>query len=359
MHALKVYRYGLTRIKTRRAAVAALLIAFGLSAGPASGEEPRLQSDPPERYTVKEGDTLWSIARQFLENPWRWPEIWQQNPGIENPHLIYPGDVLVLTGVAGDGSTPKVKVLRERKITKLKPEVRVVERDDAIPTIPPDAIQPFLSSPLVIDEDGMDTAGYVAAGLEGSILLGQYSVFFARGVNESGASYFNIFRPGKRLVHPETGEFLGLQAIHLGEARVLEPGETTKMEITASTQDIGLGDRMVPAEEDIALPYYQPHAPEQPVDGLIIDIHGAVAEGGPLQVIVVTLGSREGIEQGHVLRIRRNQPDQKDVVTGEMISIPPQDTGLAIVFRVFDKVSYALVLEATRAVHLTDFVTNP
>lgn len=336
-----------------------MLIALAWVAVPAQGEEARLQADSPDRYTVKEGDTLWSIARRFLENPWRWPEIWQQNPGIENPHLIYPGDVLVLTGATADGGEPKVRVLRERKITKLKPEVRVVERDDAIPTIPPSAIQPFLTSPLVIEEDGLESAGYVAAGAEGAFVLGQYSVFYARGVNGAGASYFNIFRPGKRLVHPETGEFLGMQAIHLGEARVLEAGETTKMEITASTQEIDRGDRMVPADENIALPYYQPHAPEQPVDGRIIDIHGAVAEGGPLQVAVLTLGNREGIEQGHVLRIQRRQPPEKDPVTGDMIEIPPQDTGLAMVFRVFDKVSYALILEATRPIHLNDIVTNP
>lgn len=352
-----MYRYGLCKTKTRWAAVGAVLISLGLSAAPVYGQDAELQADSPERYTVKQGDTLWSIARRFLENPWQWPEIWQQNPGIENPHLIYPGDVLVLTG--GDGADPSVKVLRQRKITKLKPEVRVIERDDAIPTIPPNAIQPFLSSPLVIDEDGLENAGYVAAGLEGAIILGQYNVLFARGVNGDEATIFNIFRPGKHLIDPETGEFLGLQAIHLGDARVLETGEITKMEITASSQEISLGDRMVPADDDIALPYYQPHAPERPVSGSIIDIHGAVAEGGPFQVIVVTLGAREGLEPGHVLRIRRRQPDQEDVVTGETISIPAQDSGLAMVFRVFEKVSYALVLEANRPVHLNDQMTNP
>lgn len=354
-----MYRYGLNKRKTRCAVVWAALIVLGLSAGPVLAEEPELQPNPPERYTVKEGDTLWSIARQFLKNPWRWPEIWQQNPSIENPHLIYPGDVLVLTRGSGEGSGPKVKVLRERKVTKLKPEVRVVERDDAIPTIPPNAIQPFLTSPLIIEEGGLDNAGYVAAGREGSVILGQYSVFFARGVNDSGATYFNIFEPGERLVHPVTGEFLGVQAIHLGEARVLEAGDITKMQVTASSQEIGLGDRMLPAEDNIALPYYQPHAPEQPVTGYILDIHGAVAEGGPLQAILITLGTRDGIEPGHVLRIRRKQPDEKDIVADETISIPAQDTGLAMVFRVFDKVSYALVLNASRAVHLDDLVTNP
>lgn len=316
-----------------------------------------MRADSPERYTVQEGDTLWSIARRFLESPWRWPEVWQQNPEIENPHLIYPGDVLVLTGAPG--GQRQVKVLRERKLTKLEPEVRVVDRDDAIPTIPPDAIQPFLTNPLVIEEDGLEQAGYVAAGQEGAIVLGKYNVFFAKGVNGGASDFYNLFRPGKRLIHPTTEEFLGLQAIHLGDARVLEAGQTTKMEVTSSTREISLGDRMVPADDDIALPYYQPHAPQQPVDGYIIDIDGAVAEGGPLQTIVVTLGAREGMEPGHVLRIQRQEPDQVDVVTDGTVEIPPQDSGLAMVFRVFEKVSYALILEADRAVHILDRVTNP
>jgi hypothetical protein len=342
--------------KTRWVAVAALVFAFTLPAGPAQAEDAKLTANPPDRYTVQKGDTLWDIAQRFLENPWRWPEIWQQNPSIENPHLIYPGDVLVLSAAPGD--QPKVKLLRERKVTKLEPTVRVIPRNDAIPTIPPDAIQPFLSAPLVVEEGDLSHAGYVAAGDEGSLILGKYSVFFAKGVNGDSENY-NIFRPGKRLVNPETGEFLGLQAIHLGDARVLAEGDVAKMEVTSSTQEIGLGDRMVPTEDNIELPYYQPHAPDQPVHGYVIDIHGAIAEGGPYQVIVVTLGSREQMEPGHVLRIQRQEPDQKDVVTGGTVTIPPQDSGLAMVFRVFHKVSYALVLKASRAVHLNDRVTNP
>lgn len=348
---------GLSRRKTRWVVLGAVWLVFALSGLAAHAQEAQLKADSPERYTVKEGDTLWGIASRFLENPWRWPQIWQQNPDIENPHLIYPGDVLVLTTTA-DGQ-PQIKVLRERKVTKLKPEVRVVERDDAVPTIPPDAIQPFLTNPLVIEEDGLDHAGYVAAGREGAIVLGKYNVFYAKGVNGADADFYNLFRPGKRLVHPETGEFLGVQATHLGDARMLAAGDTSKMEVTSSTQEIVMGDRMVPAEEDIALPYYQPHAPGGTVNGYILDIAGAVAEGGPLQTIVVSLGAREGMEPGHVMRIQRQQPDQEDVVTGGIVEIPPEDSGLAMVFRVFEKVSYALILEADRPIHVNDRVTNP
>lgn len=347
----------MSKRKTRWAALGAALLAFSLSGIPANAQQAELKADSPDRYTVQKGDTLWSIASRFLENPWHWPEIWQQNQEIDNPHLIYPGDVLVLTGTTG--GDPAVRVLRERKLSKMQPEVRVVDRDDAITTIPPDAIQPFLTNPLVLEEDGLDHAGYVAAGQEGAIVLGKYNVFFAKGVNGGSSEFYNIFRPGKPLIHPVTEEFLGLQAIHLGDARVLAAGETTKMEVTSSTQEIALGDRMVPTEEDIALPYYHPHAPEREVHGYVIDIAGAVAEGGPFQTIVLSLGTREEMEPGHVVRIQRKEPDQTDVVTGGTVEIPLQDSGLAMVFRVFEKVSYALILEADRAVHLNDHVVNP
>jgi len=345
-------------MKTRPLLLAAALLLLASVATTGRAGDTGVRADSPQRYTVQKGDTLWSIARRFLESPWRWPEIWQQNPGIENPHLIYPGDVLVLTDTEDPGAEPKIKVLRERKLTKLQPEVRVVDRDDAIPTIPPDAIRPFLTNPLVIEENGLESAAYVATGEEGRMILGKYSVFYARGVDE-GATYFNIFQPGKALIHPETEELLGVQAIHLGEARLLEAGETARMEVTSATQEIGRGDRMVPADDTIASPYFQPHAPEQPVLGYIVDIAGAVAEGGPLQVIVLSLGEREGIDPGHVLRIQRQEADIQDIVTDEAIKIPARNSGLAMVFRVFDKVSYALVLEASWPIHMNDRVTNP
>lgn len=344
-----------TAIRTWYAGVLFMLLVVVCYSAQAQLENLKVNPDSPQRYTVQEGDTLWDIAKRFLDTPWHWPMVWQLNPDIENPHLIYPGDVLVLTSPEID---PKVKVLRERKLTKLKPEIRVDERDDAIPTIPPNAIQPFLTAPLVIDESGLGDTGYVAAGTEDTVILGKYSVFYARGI-PNGSEFFNIFRPGKRLIHPKTEEFLGLQVLYLGDARVLEAGETTKMEVTRSHQEIGPGDQLVPAEIDIGLPYYQPQAPDQPQEAYILDILGAVAEGGPLQVIVISSGTREQIEPGHVLRIFRQEPDQRDLKTGEFFTPPPQASGLAMVFRVFEKVSYALVLESNRAVHLNDILTNP
>lgn len=328
-------------------------------ANAAENEAPQLDPNHPERYVVKKGDTLWGIAGKFLVDPWRWPEIWQQNPNIDNPHLIFPGDVLVLS-TAEDGETPQVKVLRQRKVSKLSPTVRSEPLDKAVPTIPPGAILPFLRRPLIIERNELNDSPYVAAGEEGGIAMGKYSVFFGRGFKQTKVGdLYQIFRPGKLLIHPETNEGLGIYAMHLGIARVLQAGETAKLEVILAFEDINPGDRMVPMPEDISLPYFQPRAPQRKVAGLIVDAPDAVAELSRLSTIIITLGERDEMEPGHVLRIRRREPQRKDPITGELFEPPLQDSGLAMVFRTFEKVSYALVMTSSRVIHINDWVETP
>lgn len=353
-----------------RAVFAASLLFLGSAgvfvnhAGAAESTPPKLDPNHPDRYVVKEGDTLWGIAQKFLVDPWRWPEIWQQNPNIENPHLIFPGDVLIVSqGGAGTGGAPELKVLRGRKVTKLLPEVRAQPIEAAIPTISPDIILPFLRKPLIIKRGELDDSPYVAIGEEGGIALGKYSVMFARGFEHTKApeigDLYHVFRPGKLLIHPQTNEALGIQALHLGVARVLQPGETAKMEIILAHEDINPGDRLMPLPEDISLPYYYPRAPARKVAGIIVDAPQAVSELSRLSTIVVSLGERDQIEAGNVLRIMRKEPPQLDPVTGRMFDPPLQSSGLAMVFRTFEKVSYALVMTSTRVIHINDRVESP
>lgn len=351
-----------------------VLVAVVLMLGPVSlglvddlyaaeNESPQLVPGAPDRYVVKEGDTLWGIARKFLVNPWQWPEIWQSNPGIENPHLIFPGDVLVFSGNDG-GTETQVKVLRKRKVSKLSPTIRVEAIDGAVPTISPDIILPFLRKPLIIGRGELDDAPYVATGEEGAIALGKYSVFFGRGFDQKNnrvkaGDLFHVFRPGKLLIHPLTNEDLGIQALHLGIARVIEAGPTSKLEVILAHEDINPGDRMVAQQEQISLPYFQPRAPEQKVTGLIVDAPGSVSELSRLSMVVLTLGKRDGIEPGHVLRVMRKEPLRKDPVTGKMFQPPLQSSGLAMVFRIFEKVSYGLVMTSNRVIHINDIVETP
>jgi LysM repeat protein len=351
-------------------------------------EEVQLKPDHPERYTVQKGDTLWDIASRFLRSPWHWPKIWRINEQVRNPHLIYPGDVIVLRWVDGKpvltmlptekppvaaepgpvvGEAPPPVTAEETtaappvagmKTVKLQPRAHSEPIDSAIPTIPPSAIAPFLAQPLAVGEKELERAGYITVGLDDRIALGDQSEFYARGV-KGGEEFFHVFRPGKAIRHPDTGELLAYEAIHLGEARLLEPGDPAKLVVTNAVQEILPADRLLVAARKPGLPYYQPRAPRSDVKGHVVTAMNAVAEVGPLAVVGVSLGKREGIEEGNVLRVLRHVGSHRDPVTRESYKLPDEQSALLLVFRTFDKMSYALVMTGTRPVHMLDAVTNP
>lgn len=338
-----------------------------------SADDVRLRPDHPERYTVVKGDTLWDIAARFLKSPWHWARIWKINQAIANPHLIYPGDVIVLRYVDGQ---PELTLLRAQKLSvdetatvavgspggdvlKLQPRVHAEALERAIPTIPPGAIVPFLTQPLAVGERELERAGYVTIGLDNRIALGDHSEFYARGVSDRDAEFFQIFRPGKPLKHPDTGELLGYEAIYLGDARRLEAGDPTKLVVTAVKQEILPTDRLLVAPPRAALPYYYPRSPEKRVEGRVISAVNAVSEVGPYTVVALSLGKREGLEEGHVLRVMRHVGTHKDPVTRGDYALPDEESGLVLVFRAFDKVSYGLVMSATRPIHIHDAVVTP
>jgi len=348
----------------------------------------QLQPDHPDRYTVVKGDTLWDIAARFLKTPWHWPRVWKINEGIKNPHLIYPGDVIVLRYVDGQ---PQLSLLRNEKLSpdgtttsgqpsantevaridttaatrsgndtkKLLPQVYSEGLDRAIPTITPDIIVPFLTQPLVVGDRELRQPGYVTVGLDNRIALGNQSEFYARGMRDTDAEYFQIFRPGNPLRNPDTGELLAYEALYLGDAQRLEAGDPSKLVVTAVKQEILPADRLVASSRRAALPYYFPRSPGKPVRGRIIAALNSVAEIGSNTVVAVSLGQREGLEEGHVLRVLYRQGKHKDPVTHSNYTLPDEEAALLLVFRTFEKVSYALVLNATRPVHLLDAVATP
>ncbi len=341
-------------------------------------DEVQLRPDHPERYTVVKGDTLWDIATRFLKSPWYWPKIWKINEQIENPHLIYPGDVIVLRYVGGK---PELTVLREQKLPraeiegappvmeapagvpegtiKLEPRAHVEPLERAIPTIPPNAILPFLTQPLAVEDDQLKKAGYVTVGLDNRIALGDNSEFYARGVKRDDHEFFRIFRIGNAIRDPDSGELLAYEAIYLGDARKLESGDPSKFVVTRVKQEILPRDRLLAAPKKVALPYYFPHAPERKVRGKIVSALNAVSEVGPYTVVGISLGRREGIEEGHVLRVMRHAGTHIDPITHEPYALPDEESGLILVFRTFEKISYALVMNATQPVHMLDTVATP
>ena len=367
------------------------LLSFGMVTLAATNVD--LRPDAPDRYTVMPGDTLWGIATRFLRDAWRWPELWKMNRAqIRNPHRIYPGDVLVL-----DRARATLRI----ETGRLSPRIRVEPRDaEAIQSIPPSAIEPFLSKPLVIGPDDLKSAPQIVATQEDRVALGAGNIAYVEGLAKDSSTRWQVFRRGDQLIEPETKESLGYIAIYLGEAQLLRRGDISTIEITKASQEILRGDSLLPVPGDKPVFAYVPHAPSAAVRGRIVHTYGGIGETGPLGIVVLSKGSRDGLESGHVLALYRDQrsaryaertepifgstgptgsdkripyypaPDDprhspilqdrpRPVREADFAQLPAERYGLVLVFRTIERASYALVMQATRPVSISDIIANP
>lgn len=344
------------------------LLASGLAL--AQGDI-RLQENAPDRYIVEKGDTLWSIASRFLKDPWRWPEVWRLNQEqIRNPHRISPGNVIVL-----DRSTnPPQFALQASDTVKLSPQVYAESlASEAIPSIPANVIEPFLTQPLVIEAGGLDNAPRIVATEENRVNLGPGGLAYVSGIGASPQPTWQIFRPGQPLIDPDTQLTLGIEAVYLGTGRIVRAGDPATMQITTARQEIASGDRLI-AVSTPTVNQYAPRPPRGLVQARIIGLYNSLAasEGGRNSIVSLNKGRRDGIENGFVLAILRTgatlgQPPASGMFSGmfsreapePQVRLPDERYGLVFVFRTFDSVSYALVMESTRAVEPGDRVQTP
>lgn len=333
------------------------LLAACLLLGYAFAEEPELQADYPEKYTVVKGDTLWDISNRFLQNPWMWPEIWHVNPQIANPHLIYPGDVISLVYLDGK---PRLMLDSSNRVVKLSPEVRVLDNDGAIPAIPLEAIDKFLSRSRILSAAEIEAAPHVVSGEAQRLVLGKGDRLYARGTFDPEVPTYGIYRKGETYVDPDTGELLGVQAIDIGSGkmRALEDDIATLL-MTRTTEEVRVGDRLLAEESRTIDSTFFPSAPEGDVDAKIIAVEGGVTQVGKMDVVVINRGDREGMVVGNVLAVYKLGGTVKDRVKGDMVRLPDERAGLVMVFRTFEKLSLGLVLEAERPLAVKDLVRNP
>ena len=338
----------------------------------AQGGDIVLSPDHPDQYVVKKGDTLWDIAEKFLRDPWRWTEIWEDNKQIENPHLIYPGDVIYLTEKDGrpvlnmrrrdpDGGTDLSANGPDGALVKVTPTIREGELSTPIPTIPMSVIRPFLSKPRVVTNDMLDDAAYIVSFQDGHLLGGTDSIVYVRNLDDASDD-FDIVRKGKPYRHHRTGEILGYEALYVGKAQLLRRGDPATFKLLKSERDARIGDRLIRGGTEKGLFEIQPHVPETDIRGAIIRVVDGVTQIGQHDIVVIDLGSQEGIEPGHVLSIYQSSNIVRDTVindAGERIRLPEEKAGFLMVFRSFRHVSYGLVMSATRALHLSDTVRTP
>ncbi|WP_047535705.1 LysM peptidoglycan-binding domain-containing protein [Pseudomonas sp. 11/12A] len=340
----------------RKSLLALLLLA---SAGWAHGQV-QLREGFPQQYTVVAGDTLWDISAKFLREPWQWPELWQANPRIENPDLIYPGDSLSLVYVNGQ---PRLTLDRgaSRGTLKLSPRVRSSPVAEAIPSIPLRSIKSFLLSNRIVDKvEDFDKAPYIVAGDAERVLSGVGDRIFARGQFDPAQPVYGIFRQGKTYTDPQTQAFLGINADDIGSGEVLATeGDVATLALQRTTQEVRLGDRLFSGEERSINTTFMPSAPKNEINGLIIDVPRGVTQVGALDVVTLNKGQRDGLAEGNVLEVMKTGETVRDRITGQPLKIPDERAGLLMVFRTYDKLSYGLVLNASRSLAVMDKVRNP
>lgn len=319
----------------------------------------KLNPNHPEQYTVVKGDTLWDISGHFLEHPWQWPELWDVNSHIENPHLIYPGDQLVLNYRNGK---PVLELIRNDSPTyKMSPEVQEIMLESAIPTIPFSEIEAFLTRPQVLSEEELASAPYVIASSDERIISGANDIIYVREISEEDAKNYSVFREGRIYRDFETQEILGYEALYKGNAWVVKTGDPATLELKSTTQEVLLGDRLLPVPDDDFEMNFVPRAPDDDIDGAIISVFNGVSQIGQFQIAVIDRGSRNNLEVGHILSILQRGKTVRDDVTkkrNDVVTLPDESAGVGMVFKTFEKVSYIIIMQATRAIHIHDKVRS-
>lgn len=340
----------------------------------------RIKASHPRKYTVKKGDTLWDISSQFLRDPWYWPEIWHKNRQVQNPHLIYPGDVLTLIYINGqpqiqvnDTAQQKTshKTLTTKtvetngqnlRVVKLSPSIRIQGLDASVITIPGDAIRQFLTKPRVVSKDELESAPYILASDDDHLIMARDNTIYIRGELDKDRIRFTVFRPGNELIDPETGEVFGYEATYAGEARITEYGDPATAQLTSTEREVLIGDRLLPVDKSKISNLYYPHAPDREVKGQIISLFDALFGIAKFQVAVINRGNRDGIEVGHLLETLSSGGivnDRYNLREKGNVALPDKRSGLMMVFRTFDKVSYGLIIESTRVISSNDVVASP
>jgi hypothetical protein len=388
----------------RLPALCAVLFWISFVANSAFAEEVALNPNRSDTYTVQPGDTLWDIAGRFLRNPWDWRKVWKANPGVANPDLIYPGDTLRLSF---EGGRPRVHREGGKRVVKLSPRVRVETLEAPVPTIPLSAIAPFLSQPYVAQTDDVKRAPYVVGFPDEHITAGLGDSVYVRGIRDQSQVDFEVVRPGQPYEDPDTGEVLGYEAAFVANAQMQRGGDPAKLKVTRSAMEVLVDDRLVPAADEEVLSNYYPTPAPPGMKARIVAVLNGVSQIGQYNIVVLNRGARDGMREGYVLQgyaggdVRRDQvragafdwnwraespltqefwygshrqqgwledePDRNDPLPlhadvrapDARYLAPYEEAGTLMVFRVFDRVSFALVMRATRALHVLDTVAAP
>src|SRR6516164_3885708 len=332
---------------------------------------PEANPSAPMHYTVKKGDTLWGIASMYLKDPWLWPEVWIINPQVPNPHLIYPGDKLALAYGAGGGIQVR---LEEAGVTRLDPRLRSDPLENAVPTIPYSAIAAFLSRPTLMSWDEIRHAPYVLAFRDMHQVAGNDIEIYIRNLQASENARFAVMHIATPLVDPDDGKVLGYEGIYTGTALVKRPGEPAKAVLIDLARETLAGDRLMSSDNDVPI-NFTPAVPTSQVHGHIIDVVGGTDLVGQFYVVAINRGKHHGIGPGTVLAVDQAGEVVRDLYAGGRsisnsmngfntqfvphVKLPDERAGTLLVFKVYDRMSYGLIVGASNTIHIGAPVHNP
>lgn len=339
-------------------------------AAPPAGGIP-LAPNAPESYVVKRGDTLWGIAKVFLRDPWYWPEIWQVNPQIQNPHLIYPGDTLRLVYINGQPRVVLQVSLERGGAARAMPRVRSQPLEAAITTIPYETIAAFMSKPFVLDKSQINAAPYVLATRDQHVVMADGDTVYARGFKQPAelGMHYNLVRVGEELRDPDDHSVLGYNGVYTGSGHVTRVGDPVTLVMTESTRETYPGDKLLPGVVDVPLDFI-PSTPKNKIDGRIIAVADGVTIIGQYQVVAINRGARDGLIPGNVLAVLSGGNTMRDNLSkgylsgmpklfAPKVTLPEERTGTFMVFKTFDRLSYGLIMEATDTIQVLDHVKTP
>ncbi|WP_374340071.1 LysM peptidoglycan-binding domain-containing protein [Methyloversatilis sp.] len=337
-----------------RKIICSLLVALSSATAYAQSAPPAIAGDAPDRHVVKPGDTLWGIAGLFLKEPWRWPEVWRLNrEQIRNPHLIYPGQIVYLEDFNG---SPRLRVGQP---VRLSPQTYEEPVKEPIASIPHKAIEPFLAKPIAVEAGFNETAPRIVGTEEGRVYLSSGDIAYVSGVTGKN-SLWNVYRPAAPIRDPETKQIIGYEAEYLGDVKLVREGEPATFQVVSAQYEIGKGDRLV-AARPAELLAYAPRAPEREIEGSVARIVGGVASSGRHSVVLLNRGANDGVEVGHVFAayLAGSQVDIREEQQVDRYTLPDERSGLVFVFRVYDSISYALVMDARRPITVGDRFRKP
>lgn len=355
-----------------------------------------IRENTPRQYVVVSGDTLWAIAGHFLNDPWYWPELWSKNPQINNPHLIYPGDIISLIYVNGQ---PVFQVSRDGQVVdssaganqtqtqaatetqteantfeqvhtdgplrqvKLSPRIRSTSLEESIKTIPLDAILQFTTRPQVITLDEWNDAPYIVGSDDKHLILSQGNRIYIKGELDKEKLRYSIYRKGGKLIDPKSGDLLGYESVYAGEARITKYANPATARINKAKREIIVGDRLLSTDDSKINNLFFPKPPEADVEGEIISLFDAISGIAQYQIAVINLGKRDGLEVGNILATYTKGEvvrDRFEETEGQInVTLPNERSGMIMLFKIFDRVSYGLILEADRVIHRNDQVRTP